>query len=250
MAAESKHKETSMSKAQTSVAKKTVDSRKSPVSKKKSGKTVVSRTAVPKLKTSSASVSRSPKKVEVRDSSKSRQVQPKAAVVQKPQQTREYANAVHAYEAGLKMMHAEEYARAAKAFRELIAEHADEPEILERARVLLQASEKKLQEKGKSVFRSAEDHYNVGVAAMNRRELEVALQHLQQALKLAPKADHILYVLAVVNALKGQRDEALSFLKQAIHYRPENRFLAARDNDFESLDEDSDFKHLVTGSSK
>jgi hypothetical protein len=35
-------------------------------------------------------------------------------------------------------------------------------------------------------------------------------------------------------------------LKQAIHHRAENRFLASRDADFESLYEDPDFKQLVT----
>lgn len=238
-----------MSKAQRSIAKKTVNSRKSTVSKKKTSKAAPSKAPAVRAKNGSSGPSRPGKKVEVRDSLKGRQVQPKAITVQKPQ-SREYASAVHAYEAGLKLMHAEEYGKAIKALRELIAEHTDEPEILERARVLIQASEKRLHEKGKTVLRSAEDHYNVGVAAMNRRDLDSAAQHLQQALKLAPKADHILYALAVVNALKGQRDDALSFLKQAIHFRPENRFLAARDSDFQSLDEDSDFKHLVTGSEK
>jgi tetratricopeptide (TPR) repeat protein len=250
MAAKVKTKEKSMSKAQRSIVKKTLDARKSRDSKKKTAKAAVSKSSAAKAKNgsgSSARVVKVVKKVELRSSSKARQVQPKAAAVQKPIVSREYADAVHTYEAGLRLMHAEEYSKAIKAFRELIAEHTEEPEILERARVLMQASEKKLHEKGKTVFRSAEDHYNVGIAALNRRDLDTASQHLQQALKLAPKADHILYALAVVNALKGNREDALSFLKHSIQVRPENRFLAARDSDFQILDEDSDFKHLVTG---
>jgi tetratricopeptide (TPR) repeat protein len=147
-------------------------------------------------------------------------------------------------------MHAEEYQKAISCFRDLIAEYSEEPEIQERAKVLMHASEKRLQEKIRTVFRSADDHYNIAIAQLNRREMEAALQHLQQALKLAPRGDHILYALAAANALIGNRDEALTFLKQSIQSRPENRFFAARDDDFGSLSEDSDFVQLVTPQDK
>jgi hypothetical protein len=65
-----------------------------------------------------------------------------------------------------------------------------------------------------------------------------------------PKADHVLYALATANALLGNRDQALQYLRQSIQYRPENRFLATRDADFESLQDDSDFKQLVTTAEK
>src|SRR5207237_3355149 len=95
-----------------------------------------------------------PAKVVARVPSKGRNAQPKVLPVQKLR-SKEYANAIHAYESGLKQMHHEEYERAIKAFRELIAEHSEEPEIQERARVLIQACEKKLLEKAKAVLKSA-----------------------------------------------------------------------------------------------
>lgn len=150
------------------------------------------------------------------------------------------------YEAGLKAMHAEDYDRAIRHFTRIVEEHHDEPEIQDRARVLVNASEKKQQESQRTVLKSADDHYNMGIAELNRRELESAAAHLQHALKLAPKGDHILYAMAAVHALQGKRDEALSFLKQSITHRPENRFLAVRDADFEVFVEDVDFKRLVT----
>jgi tetratricopeptide (TPR) repeat protein len=142
-------------------------------------------------------------------------------------------------------MHAEDFAKAIKFFEALIAEHPEETEIQERAKVLMQACEKKIHARARAVLRSSDDHYNVGVADLNRRELDSALEHLQHALKLTPKGDHILYALAVASALKGERDRALEFLKQAIALRPENRFLAMRDSDFSALQEDPDFKQLV-----
>jgi len=160
--------------------------------------------------------------------------------------SKHFTNAVQAYEAGIKYIHADEFEKAIRCFEELVMEHPEEPEIQERAKVLIHASEKKLHEKSRTVLRSADDHYNVGVADLNRREMSSAIQHLEHALKLTPKADHVLYALAAANALQGNRDLALNHLKQAIHLRPENRFLAARDADFELLQEDPDFKQLVT----
>src|SRR5438093_2819344 len=89
-----------------------------------------------------------------------------------------------AYEMGIKLMHADEFEKAIRCFQALIAGYADEPEIQERAKVLLHACEKKIQEKGKTVLRSADDYYNVGIADLNRREIHSAISHLQHALTL------------------------------------------------------------------
>ncbi len=164
--------------------------------------------------------------------------------------SRQFASAVQVYEAGIKAMHAEEFEKAIKCFNRIVDEHSDEPEIQERAKVLLHACEKKIHEKGRTVLRSVDDHYNVGIAELNRRSLDSAIQHLQHALKLAPKADHVLYALAAANALQGNRDQALQHLGHAIQYRPENRFQALRDTDFDSLKEDADFRQLVTSPEK
>src|SRR5215510_5536716 len=154
-----------------------------------------------------------------------------------PERTRSkhFESAIHAYEAGIKLMHAEEFEKAIRCFEDLIAEHPEEQEI---------------QEKDRAVLRSAEDYYNVGIAELNRRDLDAAIQHLQHALKLMPSGDHILYALSTANALQGNREQALQFLKQSISHRGENRFLAIRDSDFESLQDDSEFRRLVTPSEK
>src|SRR5579862_5642799 len=137
--------------------------------------------------------------------------------------SKHFANAIQAYEAAIKLMHAEAFEKAIRCFEDVIAEHSDEPEIQERAKVLVHACEKKLQEKGRTVLRSADDYYNIGIADLNRRDLPSAIQHLQHALKLAPKADHVLYALAAANAIQGNSQDAVSYLKQAVHFRPQNR---------------------------
>ena len=171
--------------------------------------------------------------------------QPKAPVKVERVPSKQFTGAVAALEAGIKLMYAEDYAKAVKAFNKVIAEYPEEPEIQASAKARIQACEKKLQERARTVFKTADDHYNVAVALMNSGDLENALTHLQSGLKLAPKADHILYAMAAANALQGNRDQAISYLKQSIHHRAENRFQALQDNDFAVLAEEQAFKDLV-----
>jgi tetratricopeptide (TPR) repeat protein len=162
----------------------------------------------------------------------------------------QFANAVAALEVGIKLMYAEDYGKAVKAFNNVIADYPEEPEIQASAKARIHACEKKLQERGRAVFKTADDHYNVAVAMMNSGNLENAMNHLEAALKLAPKADHVLYALAATSALQGNRDQALNYLKQSIHHRAENRFQALQDNDFAVLSEEQAFKDLVTPTEK
>jgi tetratricopeptide (TPR) repeat protein len=167
-----------------------------------------------------------------------------AAPVRVP--SKQHTGAVTALEAGIKLMYAEDYGKAVKAFNKVIADYPEETEIQASARARIQACEKKLQDQKRTVFRSADDHYNVAVAFLNGGQLDSAVTHLQSALKLAPKADHILYAIAAANALKGNKDQALVYLKQSIDHRAENRFQAAVDPDFAGLSEEQSFKDLVT----
>jgi tetratricopeptide (TPR) repeat protein len=164
--------------------------------------------------------------------------------------SKQFAGAVAALEVGIKLMYAEDYGKAVKAFNKVIADYPEEPEIQTSARARIQACEKKIQDQKRTVLRSADDHYNVAVAFLNGGQLDSAITHLQSALKLDPKADHILYAMAAANALKGNKDQALSYLKQSIDHRAENRFQAAVDNDFAALSEEQAFKDLVTHSEK
>jgi tetratricopeptide (TPR) repeat protein len=164
--------------------------------------------------------------------------------------SKQFAGAVTALEAGIKLMYAEDYGKAVKAFNKVIADYPEEPEIQASAKARIQACEKKIQDQKRTVLRSADDHYNVAVAFLNGGQLDSAVTHLQSALKLAPKADHILYAMAAANALKGNKDQALSYLKQSIDHRAENRFQAAVDNDFAVLSEEQAFKDLITASEK
>ena len=66
-----------------------------------------------------------------------------------PQKVRskQFASAVQAYEAAIKLMHTEHFEKAIKCFETLITEHPEEPEIQERAKVLIHACEKKIHDR-------------------------------------------------------------------------------------------------------
>jgi len=160
--------------------------------------------------------------------------------------SQQFAGAVAALESGIKLMYAEDYAKAVKAFNKVIADYPEEPEIQASAKARIHACEMKIQDQKRTVLRSADDHYNVAVAFLNGGQLDSAVTHLQSALKLAPKADHILYAIAAANALKGNKDQAIVYLKQSIDHRAENRFQAAVDPDFAALSEEQSFKDLVS----
>src|SRR5262249_16488670 len=75
--------------------------------------------------------------------------------------SKQFAAAVHAYEMGIKLMYAEDYAKAIQKFNDLITHYPDEPEIQASAKARIQACENKLQERARTIFRSADDHYNI-----------------------------------------------------------------------------------------
>jgi len=178
---------------------------------------------------------------------------PKAAVAakaaaiapQKPQ-IQPISGALKALETGIKLMYGEQYDKAVKCFHALISDFPEEVEVQASARASIQACEKKIQDRARAVIKSSDDHYHMAIAFLNSGQVDSAMNHLQQALKLEPKGSHILYAIAAANARRGNKEQAISFLKQSIHHGPENRFHAAQDNDFAILVEEPAFRELLT----
>ena len=162
-----------------------------------------------------------------------------------------FTEAVKVYEAAVRLMHVEKFGKARDEFDRLIAAYPNETELLDRANVLIQACDNRLKEaRSEPRLRGANDYYEVGVAEMNSGALDDALDHLEHALKLLPKADHVLYALAALAALRGEREKALDYLSRSIERREENRYLAVNDVDFGSLSADPDFIRLVSSNSR
>lgn len=78
-----------------------------------------------------------------------------------------------------------------------------------------------------------------------RADPERAREILEEGLRMHPAAGGLYYNLACVEALEGNRDEALSALRAAVERRPEAAEWARDDEDFQSLREDPEFRALA-----
>lgn len=151
---------------------------------------------------------------------------------------------VKQYESAVKLLYAQEFEKAKAAFEKLIQAYSDDREVSERAKIHLKLCELKIAKKPPTP-RTVEDHYNLAVALMNSGKYEESIEHLNKALRHSPDCDYVLYALAATNCLTGNLDGALNNLKAAISLKPENRFLAQHDSDFEPLMQDSRFICMI-----
>jgi len=150
--------------------------------------------------------------------------------------------AVRSFELGLQQERRQNYRKAREIFEKLVG--TAPADVADRARVHLRACTERLGATGPAP-KTAGDYHILGVAELNVRELDRAVEHLSQARKLDPKREEILYALAAAHALKGNREQALEHLQAAITLRPQNRFQARHDADFRQLTSDPRFLSLV-----
>ncbi|HUI43142.1 MAG TPA: tetratricopeptide repeat protein [Terriglobia bacterium] len=154
-----------------------------------------------------------------------------------------HAAAVRNFEAGLQFEQRQNYRKAREIFQKLVT--TAPAEIADRARVHSRACSERLGANAPAP-KTAGDFHVLGVAELNARELDRAVEHLSKAQKLDPKREEIRYALAAAYALKGESEEALEHLEAAIDLRPQNRFQARRDADFQQLAGHPRFVSLVS----
>lgn len=148
------------------------------------------------------------------------------------------------YEAAVKLQYSQEYEKAKIGFDRIIQSFPEDKEVLERVKIHLKFCEQKIARKPPSP-RTLEDHYNLGIALMNEGKYQESLEQLHKALRQSPNCEYVIYAMAVTNCRTGDLEGALNNLKVAIQLKPENRFLAQRDSDFEPLMQDSRFISIV-----
>ena len=153
----------------------------------------------------------------------------------------DYETALKNFETALRHFRKHNYQRAAEFFEKVVASSV--LEVAERARVRLRVCEQKTRQQAPP--RTAEEFYLRGVAALNSREIEPAVQYLNKSDKLAPNQNHVHYALAVAYGLQGNPDASLIHLQKAIELWPKNRVQARLDDDFQVLAGDPRFIQLV-----
>jgi tetratricopeptide (TPR) repeat protein len=134
-----------------------------------------------------------------------------------------------AFEQAVRLFHAAKFADAREHFAKAV--NGPNREMGHNAELHIRMCDRRI---AKPVvdLKTAEEHYNYGVAMVNARNLTDARQHLETALKLQPDADHVYYALALCRGLSGDMDGAYENLKRAIDLEPRNRISARQDADF------------------
>lgn len=150
---------------------------------------------------------------------------------------------LRAYEDGLKYLQQQKFQRAKEALERVI--QGPNKELADRARIHLRICGQRISGSAQPSAKTAEDHYNQGIAMMNLGRWDDAREHLDRARKAAPKADHIVYAMAALDCLTGEAESSMANLKIAIQLRAENRYRARNDEDFAFLQEDPRFTELL-----
>jgi tetratricopeptide (TPR) repeat protein len=100
---------------------------------------------------------------------------------------------------------------------------------------------------GPPVFQPSAWEWTFRAADLSERgELDAARKVLNEGRRAHPESPSIAYAFACVEALGGNRDQALSELRSALDREPELAEWAAKDSDFESLRGDPEFEKLTS----
>jgi tetratricopeptide (TPR) repeat protein len=161
---------------------------------------------------------------------------------ERPQGNLQYQTAIKNFETGVRAFQKQNYHKAAEIFAKLV--DCEARDVAERAHVHLRLCRQRTGRPA-PLPKSADDYYTLGVACLNAREFELAVEHLSKADKMKPHQDHIHYALAVSHARGGNPDAALAHLEASFALRAENRIHARRDEDFQGLAADPRFRRLI-----
>jgi tetratricopeptide (TPR) repeat protein len=167
-----------------------------------------------------------------------------AAASAGPAEARSVAQAqLKAFEHAVRLFHSGKFAEA----RESFAKAASGPnrEMGHNAELHIRMCDRRLQ-KPVVDLKTADDHYNYGVAMINARNLTAAREHLEEALTLEPGADHVFYALALCKGLAGDIEGASESLKRAIDLEPRNRITARQDADFSGFSSHPQIQQLLS----
>ena len=134
-----------------------------------------------------------------------------------------------------------DYQRASELFEKVAT--GPVREIADRARVHLRFCERQRHQETRP--KTAEGCYARGVAALNSRDFDQALEYLSKSDKMIPGQEYVHYALAAVYGLRGDPENAFNHLAEAIRLRPQNRVQARHDEDFQALAEDPRFARLL-----
>jgi tetratricopeptide (TPR) repeat protein len=154
-----------------------------------------------------------------------------------------YSQALKSYEDGLRAMQEHKFDKAKPHFQKVIA--GPSKEFADRAAVHLSICNQHLERSTAAQFKTTEEHFDYAVSLMNVGDYVTAREHLEKLLKQSPKAEYVVYGLAALDCLTGHVEDSLRRLDEALRLKPQLRFQARNDSDFQNLAEDPRFTELL-----
>jgi tetratricopeptide (TPR) repeat protein len=157
-----------------------------------------------------------------------------------------YVEAVAIYEKGIEALQRHDFNHALELFQSVLRQYPEEKELHERVRLYLNVCERHATPR-EAAPQSVEERLYASTLAINGGRYDEAISHLRLVRDEDPDNDHALYMLAVAHAQRGEHAEAVAHLERAIALNPENRALARRDPDLETLHDDDAFREAING---
>lgn len=146
------------------------------------------------------------------------------------------------YQAAVTLMQQGKFAEAHPAMEKLLKDAP--PELTDRIRMYLAACVAQ-SAKGEQTFKNTEEQYDFAISLINDGQYDEARQHLNEIVDGAPEADYGFYGLAVLASMTGDAETCLDKLGEAIRLKPQNRFQARSDSDFQPMADDPRFTELL-----
>jgi Tfp pilus assembly protein PilF len=137
-----------------------------------------------------------------------------------------------------------DYQAAAASFRQLIESFPAERGLLDRARVYLDLCQRELQRQPRAP-ETVEERLTAATAALNVNDDREAERLARLVLSEDPQRDLAVYLLAAIEARRGNTELALTRLSEAIAISPDVRAQALHDEDFAPLRDSADFHRLT-----
>src|SRR5271163_4650558 len=163
----------------------------------------------------------------------------KSSIADDPRVTQALQN----YEAGLRALQEHKFEKAKPLFQKVLA--GPSKELTDRAAIHLSICNQHLERSTAQQFKSVEEHFDYAVSLMNVGDYVTAREHLEKLLKQNPKSDYVVYGLAALDCLTGHVEDSLRRLDEALRLKPQLRFQARNDSDFQNLAEDPRFTELL-----
>ena len=155
-----------------------------------------------------------------------------------------YQKALNAYTQAMKAFRRGDFARSTQLLKAFKEKYSAEKELVDRAQIYISIYEVR-KEKEKTQLKTLDDYLQYSVYKMNQSGYEETLKVLEKARQMDPREGKILYLMADVYCLMGNKEKCLDHLKKAIQIDKFFAILAQNEKDFQDIRTDKKFK-LIT----